>query len=122
MSSGPLAITRITRNLILNTYLFLGGNRNWLDFEYDWKKKRNESIRELSFPFPYRAHQKELAAMTYHTIANQKKLFIEAPTGVGKTITTIFPALKAMARHRQTGRHLAPFQTDIPDVFPHKGE
>ena len=68
----------------------------WAVYEYDWKKKRNESIRELSFPFPYRPHQKELAAMTYHTIANQKKLFIEAPTGVGKTITTIFPALKAM--------------------------
>lgn len=68
----------------------------WAVYEYDWKKKRNESIRHLSFPFPYRVGQKELAAMVYHTIQDKKKLFIEAPTGVGKTISTVFPAVKAM--------------------------
>lgn len=68
----------------------------WAVYEFDWKKKRNASIRSLAFPFPYRPGQKELAAMVYHTIADKKKLFIEAPTGVGKTITTVFPAVKAM--------------------------
>lgn len=68
----------------------------WAVYEFDWKKKRNASIRSLSFPFPYRPGQKELAAMVYRTIADKKKLFIEAPTGVGKTITTVFPAVKAM--------------------------
>lgn len=68
----------------------------WAVYEYDWKKKRNASIRQISFPFPYRSGQKELAAMTYRTIEDKKKLFIEAPTGVGKTITTVFPAVKAM--------------------------
>lgn len=68
----------------------------WAVYEYDWKKKRNLSIRQLVFPFTYRPGQKELAAMVYHTIADKKKLFIEAPTGVGKTITTVFPAVKAM--------------------------
>ncbi|MCH5264968.1 MAG: ATP-dependent DNA helicase [Lachnospiraceae bacterium] len=68
----------------------------WAVYEYDWKKKRNASIQKLVFPFSYRPGQKELAAMTYHTIEAQKKLFIEAPTGVGKTITTVFPAVKAM--------------------------
>lgn len=68
----------------------------WAVYEYDWKKKRDASIQKLVFPFPYRPGQKELAAMTYRTIEDKKKLFIEAPTGVGKTITTVFPAVKAM--------------------------
>lgn len=68
----------------------------WAIYEYDWKKERNGTIRKLAFPFAYRPGQKELAAMTYHTIADKKKLFIEAPTGVGKTITTVFPSVKAM--------------------------
>lgn len=68
----------------------------WAVYEYDWKKKRDASIRNLVFPFPYRIGQKELAAVTYHTIEDKRKLFIEAPTGVGKTITTVFPAVKAM--------------------------
>lgn len=68
----------------------------WAIYEYDWKKKRDASIRNLVFPFAYREGQKELAAVTYHTIEDKKKLFIEAPTGVGKTITTVFPAVKAM--------------------------
>lgn len=68
----------------------------WAVYEYDWKKKRDASIRELVFPFPYRCGQKELAAMVYHTIEDKKRLFIQAPTGVGKTVTTVFPAVKAM--------------------------
>lgn len=68
----------------------------WAVYEYDWKKKRNASIGNLVFPFEYRPGQKELAAVTYRTIEEKKKLFIEAPTGVGKTITTVFPSIKAM--------------------------
>lgn len=68
----------------------------WAVYEFDWKKKRNASISRLVFPFDYRTGQKELAAMVYHSIEKKKKLFIEAPTGVGKTITTVFPAVKAM--------------------------
>lgn len=68
----------------------------WVVYEYDWKKKKEASIKKLHFPFPYRTGQKELAAMTYHTIKEKKKLFLEAPTGVGKTITTVFPAIKAV--------------------------
>ncbi|MBO5489112.1 MAG: DEAD/DEAH box helicase family protein [Eubacterium sp.] len=72
------------------------GYEKWAVYEFDWKKKRNESIRQLEFPFAYREGQKGLAAMVYHTIEDKKNLFIQAPTGVGKTITTVFPAVKAM--------------------------
>lgn len=77
-------------SILLETY------EKWAVYEYDWKRKRNASIHSLAFPFPYRPGQKELAALAYRTIEDKKKLFIEAPTGVGKTITTVFPAIKAV--------------------------
>lgn len=68
----------------------------WSDFEFSWKEERNNSIRETEFPFDYRDGQKELAANVYRTIYHKKRLFIEAPTGVGKTISTVFPSVKSM--------------------------
>lgn len=70
--------------------------RKWSDFQYAWKKLRQKSIQKLQFPFAYRKGQKELAAGVYRTIQRKKNLFIQAPTGVGKTITTVFPAVKAV--------------------------
>ncbi len=74
----------------------MGQYRKWADFRFRWQRLRTESIRELAFPFSYREGQKELAACVYRTIYHRRKLFLEAPTGVGKTISTLFPALKAM--------------------------
>ena len=70
----------------------------WADYEYQWKQTRNESIRQVQFPFPYREGQKELVTYVYQTIYHKRKLFLEAPTGVGKTISTVFPAIKAMEK------------------------
>lgn len=70
--------------------------KKWADFQFEWSKKRQESIARLEFPFEYRQGQKELVTYVYQTIFHKRKLFIEAPTGVGKTISTIFPAVKAM--------------------------
>ncbi|MDE6674993.1 MAG: PD-(D/E)XK nuclease family protein, partial [Acetatifactor sp.] len=70
----------------------------WADYQFQWKRKRDDSIRRLEFPFPYREGQKELVTYVYQTIYHEKKLFLEAPTGVGKTIATVFPAVKAMER------------------------
>ncbi len=68
----------------------------WADLKCRQYIERRESISLLEFPFEYRPGQKELATQVYQTIANKKKLFLEAPTGVGKTITTVFPAVKAI--------------------------
>ena len=68
----------------------------WARFQIEWKKKRDSSIRGLEFPFTYRAGQRDVAAAVYRTILRKKKLFIQAPTGVGKTISTVFPAVKAI--------------------------
>ena len=68
----------------------------WVQLEIQWKQVRDRSLTQLVFPFPYRPGQKELAVHVYHTICHGRKLFLEAPTGTGKTISAIFPALKAM--------------------------
>ncbi len=70
--------------------------RRFADFEFTFKNIRNDSIRTVSFPFEYRDGQRELAGQVYRTISGGRKLFIEAPTGVGKTISTVFPSVKAM--------------------------
>ena len=68
----------------------------WAIYEYDWAIKRAASIKKMDFPFPFRPGQDDLTAFTYQKIREKKRLFIEAPTGVGKTITTVFPSIKAM--------------------------
>lgn len=70
----------------------------WADYRIEWKHLRNESIRKVGFPFLYREGQKELVTYVYQTIYHKRKLFLQAPTGVGKTISTIFPAIKAMEK------------------------
>lgn len=68
----------------------------WANFEVDWAEKRTASIKNTDFPYEYRKGQKELVTSVYRTILRKKKLFIQAPTGVGKTMATIFPAVKAV--------------------------
>lgn len=68
----------------------------WAAWERRWKKLRNVSAKKLLFPFEYRTGQKEFAAGVYRSILRGKKLFAMAPTGVGKTISTVFPAVKAV--------------------------
>lgn len=68
----------------------------WAHWQIKWSRRRNESIKKMEFPFPYREGQKKLVSDVYLTILRNKRLFIEAPTGVGKTISTVFPAIKAM--------------------------
>ncbi len=69
----------------------------WASFTTEWKKLRDMTIKELQFPFPaYRKGQRRLAVGTYRTIDRGGKLFAQAPTGTGKTISTLFPAVKAM--------------------------
>ena len=73
-----------------------GQYEKWARYQVRWKQKRNASIKEIEFPFAYREGQKNLAASVYRTIARKKKLFIQAPTGVGKTMATVFPAVNAV--------------------------
>ncbi|HEY8909150.1 MAG TPA: ATP-dependent DNA helicase [Desulfosporosinus sp.] len=70
----------------------------WAGRLQEWSVRRDASIRTMQFPFEtYRLGQRELAVAVYQTIKQSQKLFAQAPTGIGKTMGTLFPALKAMA-------------------------
>lgn len=68
----------------------------WAVWQLKWEEERNVSIKGVDFPFAYREGQKNLVTGVYKTILRQKKLYIEAPTGVGKTMSTVFPTVKAV--------------------------
>lgn len=68
----------------------------WARFQMEWRRVRNASIKKIEFPFIYREGQKELVTSVYRTILRKKNLFIQAPTGVGKTMAAVFPAVKAV--------------------------
>ena len=68
----------------------------WAAWEIKWQEERNRTIRSLRFPFDYREGQQTLVKGVYQSILRKKRLYIEAPTGVGKTISTVFPAVKSI--------------------------
>lgn len=68
----------------------------WISYQLRWKKERNRSMEGLEFPFPYREGQRKMVSSVYHSIVSEKQIFIQAPTGVGKTMSTIFPAVRAV--------------------------
>jgi len=61
------------------------------------RSARNDSIAGLSFPYPsYRAGQRKLAGAVYRSIEAGHQLFARAPTGIGKTMSTLYPAVKSI--------------------------
>jgi len=91
---------------------------DWAERHHEWMKLRDSSIAQLAFPHTeYRPGQRQLAVAAYRAFANGAKLFAEAPTGIGKTVSVIFPAIKAIGEGhlekaffltaRTTGRAIA---------------
>lgn len=71
----------------------------WATVWVDWCHTRDESIEKLSFPFRnFRAGQRDMAVQVYKTIQHQQQLLVQAPTGIGKTMAALFPAVKARGR------------------------
>jgi DNA excision repair protein ERCC-2 len=76
---------------LVGRYLAWAGKIN------DWIMARDESLKALEFPFPvYRAGQRSMAASVYTTIRDHGQVLIQAPTGIGKTIAALFPAVKTL--------------------------
>ncbi len=70
---------------------------DWASRQHEWIKLRDESIGLQSFPHAqYRVGQRKLAVAAYRALAGGTKLFAEAPTGIGKTVSVLFPAIKAL--------------------------
>ena len=72
----------------------------WLSLREAQIIERDASMEELTFPFPYREGQKKLVASVYKAISEEKQLFIEAPTGVGKTMAVLYPAIRSLREGR----------------------
>lgn len=70
----------------------------WLAYQIEWREKRNESMKKLEFPFEYRKGQREMVSGIYHAISKKEQIFIQAPTGVGKTMSAVFPAVRAIGQ------------------------
>ena len=81
-------------NQLTDTY------KMWADSYYHARKLRQTSIKDLVFPYSYRDGQKKLVAMIYRSILQKKKAFFQAPTGIGKTISAIYPSLKALSEDK----------------------
>lgn len=95
-------IKRLEREFDIKTLeeFYVGLLKSYLDFSKKmiaFRKIRNEGIEKLQFPFiQYRRGQRKLAVGCFQTIKEGKDLLVEAPTGIGKTMSTLFPAVKSM--------------------------
>ncbi len=100
LSSGE--VTRFTRSLThaVLAERFYGYVRPYLAHLDELAAHRAEvalQMKALAFPFAqYRAGQRELAAEIFRTIRDKKMLLAQAPTGTGKTLAALFPALKGI--------------------------
>jgi DNA excision repair protein ERCC-2 len=78
---------------LINSYL------DWFRKMHAWQARRDQSIQKLDFPYAdYRPGQREMAVAVYKAIRAHSRLYVQSPTGVGKTIATLFPAVKALGQ------------------------
>lgn len=69
----------------------------WAHLKRSIEETSKSSLQLLRFPFSeYRKGQRQFAVGVYKTILDKDTLFAQAPTGIGKTISTLFPSLKAI--------------------------
>lgn len=68
----------------------------WADYIANEHNMKIASIQHLEFPFEYRSGQRNIVVSVYKSILAKRNMFIQAPTGVGKTISTIYPAVRAV--------------------------
>ncbi len=93
-SSSAAALTEFFERVV-------GEYLRWLGEHSVWRRQRDESIRALAFPHAsYRPGQRDLAVAAYRALKSGGRLFAEAPTGIGKTISVLFPTIKAMGEGR----------------------
>jgi len=75
---------------------------DWAEQEANHRHERDLALKNLTFPFPdFRPQQRALAETVYRNSVRQQALLLEAPTGLGKTLGTLFPALMAMPTAKQ---------------------
>ncbi len=90
----------------------------WLCLINGWKEKSAPTLNEMRFPFKQpREGQRDMAKAVFLAMKHSSNALIEAPTGIGKTMASMYGALKALGKGfitnvfyltaRTTGRHAA---------------
>ncbi|HOQ80751.1 MAG TPA: ATP-dependent DNA helicase, partial [Candidatus Cloacimonadota bacterium] len=77
--------------------------QQWLNWAKSLSKRiaiRNARIQTLDFPFEFRKEQRKMAVAVYNAINNGQMLYVRAPTGTGKTMASLYPAIKAMGEKK----------------------
>ena len=88
----------VTSELEKDIYDLLDEYTTFFQIIYNRTVARNASAKDLAFPYPsFRSGQKKLAKYAYGIAQNGGVLFAEAPTGIGKTISTLYPFVKSFA-------------------------
>ncbi|MGL4335504.1 MAG: PD-(D/E)XK nuclease family protein, partial [Turicibacter sp.] len=65
-------------------------------------QKKLKTAKTLTFPFgEFRQYQRELSGTVYQCVKQKKNLLLRAPTGIGKTMGTVFPSIKALSYEDQ---------------------
>ena len=73
----------------------------WAEQELAHRAERDQAMRVLAFPHgEFRSGQRQLAEAVYKAACTGTHLMAQAPTGIGKTLATFFPQLKAMPGQR----------------------
>lgn len=69
----------------------------WLEQRSEWFVRRNQALTDFIFPFEhFRPGQRRLAESVYRNVVRRTRLMVQAPTGLGKSMAVLFPALKAL--------------------------
>lgn len=68
----------------------------WADRELAHRARRDAALKPLAFVHAFRDGQRQLAESVFVAVRRGRLLLAQAPTGIGKTLGTLFPALKAM--------------------------
>jgi DNA excision repair protein ERCC-2 len=90
---------QISPKIELETFVrqLLGQYLQWYDLVIQHQNQTRATAIKLEFPFKsFRSQQREFAAQVFRSVQHQHRLMVEAPTGSGKTISTLFPAVKAI--------------------------
>ncbi|MCH8531429.1 MAG: ATP-dependent DNA helicase [Saccharospirillum sp.] len=85
---------------------------HWLTHRLHHQHQRNTALKALAFPFrDMRAVQRTMAENVYKAQVMGRNALIEAPTGTGKTLAALFPALKALAQGHTDGLYYLTMKT-----------
>ncbi|MBQ9910287.1 MAG: ATP-dependent DNA helicase [Lachnospiraceae bacterium] len=70
--------------------------RKWALFVVRHRQERKESAEGFEFPYDYRPGQKTIVRQVFRSVEERKRLFVQAPTGIGKTLAMLYPSVRAV--------------------------